>query len=85
MRKKLPWVVLAIALGSGCYTPRRIAIPPSEDGLNCLRECMASHEHCKQLTRWKGCRERYDRCLLICPGAHEDTSPEEEPIRLPGS
>lgn len=33
-------------LSIGCAPKRRIIIPPSEDGLNRLRECMTNRESC---------------------------------------
>ena len=74
--------LLVLAL-SACYTPKRIAIPPDDpDALNCLRECMASKQFCDRHDAWKGCAERYDRCPMVCPGAHLSTS-EPETIQLP--
>ncbi len=69
-----------------CYTPKRIEIPPSDDGLNCMRECMGQLETCKaKQSLIRSCRADYDRCLMICPGAKEDTSPEQQPMDLPGA
>ena len=79
------FVIAAGLVLVGCYTPRRIQVPPTEDGLNCMRECMAKQETCKSRPAMRSCREDYDRCLMVCPGAKPDTSAEERPMDLPGA
>ncbi len=65
--------VLFLLAGCLHYTPKRIAMPPTEEAATCAADTLTDFEQCIIHQRGRGyCEQLRDTRLLGCPGAHEE-------------
>lgn len=84
------WLAVGLVL-AGCYTRKRIVVPPTEHGQFCVKDANMSWQLCVMQQRGRvWCDQRLDRELLSCEGAYEDklafgdAGPVEPTYELPG-